>query len=55
MSRAQELLAKLHRLLMAAERCPSCVGPSSAFEGQHLREWERLKREIIRELTARPN
>ena len=55
MSRAHILLGKLAALLKAAERCPHCVPPSSAFDGDHLREWERLKQEIANELAALPN
>jgi hypothetical protein len=55
MTRAQQLLARLDRLLSSAERCPVCVGPSSAFDGKHLREWERLKRELRHELANLPN
>lgn len=55
MTRAHVLLGKLHRLLLSAERCPLCLGPSSALDGKHLREWERLRREVVRELASLPN
>lgn len=55
MTRLQDLLARIHRLLASAEHCAECVGPSVAFEGEHLAEWQRLKEELRREITRLPN
>lgn len=57
MTKAHRLLAQVYGLMLISERCPDCLGPSIAFDGVHLRQWEKLKREIAAELKpeARPN
>lgn len=50
MSTAHSLLAQLRGLLAAAELDDKSIGPSAAFDGRLQEQWQRLKKEIDREL-----
>lgn len=51
----KSIIFDLVDFLDSVDNCPECVAPGEAYDGEHAKEWKRLKKRLTsihKQLTA---